>query len=48
MNEETTMCDHCELPVHLDRNGYWAGPDNTSDCRLHPNGHTVNGSIHDR
>lgn len=40
-----TLCDHCDLPLHKDSNGYWVGPDETSDCDTSPlSGHTVEGS----
>lgn len=40
-----TTCDHCRQPVHQDRNGYWVGKDETSDCPDNERGHMVNGNI---
>ncbi|QFP95389.1 hypothetical protein SEA_YUUY_61 [Microbacterium phage YuuY] len=37
------LCDHCEEELHTDRNGYFVGRDNTSDCAEDPNGHTWEG-----
>lgn len=37
-------CDHCGEPVRLDRNGFWVGEDETSDCRASEQGHEVDGS----
>lgn len=38
-------CDHCRLPLTRDRNGYWVGPDKTSDCGKHERGHMIEGEI---
>lgn len=38
-------CDHCHEPVERDRNGYWVGPDKTSDCAKDDGGHTIEGDI---
>lgn len=42
-----TTCDHCEQEVHLDRNGFWVGDDDTSDCPRSDAGHQVEGLTHD-
>lgn len=39
------LCDHCQLTLHRDSNGYWVGEDETSDCDTSPFGHTVEGAI---
>ena len=39
-------CDHCGADVHMDRNGWWVGPDNTSDCAANDRGHEVEGSTY--
>jgi hypothetical protein len=36
-------CDHCGGIVHPDRNGWWAGDDETSDCDGNESGHEVKG-----
>lgn len=35
-------CDHCGQRLHHDINGWWVGPDETSDCPLNEGGHTWN------
>jgi hypothetical protein len=37
------VCDHCGLPVRPDGNGWWIGPDSTSDCDADDRGHEVDG-----
>lgn len=37
-------CDYCGEPVHMDRNHFWVGDDETSDCSHNPDGHVVEGS----
>lgn len=39
-----STCDHCRQPVHPDRNGYYVGDDETSDCPAGGDGHEVDGS----
>lgn len=38
-----SRCDHCGLDVRRDSNGWWVGPDDTSDCADSPDGHEVDG-----
>jgi hypothetical protein len=37
-------CDHCHGMVTGDRNGWWVGQDDTSDCPASPRGHEVDGT----
>lgn len=37
-------CDSCHETVERDANGYWVGDDETSDCPVSPEGHTVDGA----
>lgn len=37
------ICDHCEQEIHLDRNGYFVGSDETSECPVDESGHTWEG-----
>lgn len=39
------LCDHCRDLVRRDRNGFWVGEDETSDCAAHESGHMVGGAI---
>lgn len=36
-------CDRCHQQLHRDINGYWCGDDDTAECSVDPNGHTVEG-----
>lgn len=37
-------CDHCGIELHAQQPGGWfAGPDETSDCPKSPRGHEVDG-----
>lgn len=43
MSREPVQCDHCRQPVHADRNGWWVGADETSECDSNAEGHEVDG-----
>lgn len=39
------LCDSCQEALHRDRNGYFVGSDETSDCPQNDRGHTWEGRI---
>lgn len=47
MDTDTRHCDHCDLPLTVDRNGYWVGPDETSDCPADDRGHEYLGTVNE-
>lgn len=42
---EERVCDSCKEWVYPDRNGYWVHA-GTSDCKVSPDGHTVDGKVY--
>ena len=38
-----STCDSCGEELRPDRNGWWVGADETSDCPKSDDGHTVDG-----
>lgn len=44
--DDRPTCDHCQQRLERDDNGYWVGPDGTSDCPVDVGGgHTVDGDV---
>lgn len=37
------ICDLCKADVHLGAGGFWVGHDDSRDCPVTPEGHTVGG-----
>jgi hypothetical protein len=42
-NSLVEHCDHCSVPLHRDTNGWWVGPDESSDCPSCNRGHELDG-----
>lgn len=38
-------CDSCYEKLTVDKNGFYVGPDETSDCPVSDEGHTYDGAV---
>lgn len=38
-------CDHCQVSLHLDPNGYFVDDSGSSDCSKDEGGHTFDGQV---